>query len=440
MNFVETIRAAGAACAEGTLPVLREPGDALSCVILNAASTEPLVETESCLCKMQPERVVKAVCAIAENTGAKRTVIAVREDDERALRALQKEIQDKKAPAELFKTEAVYPFDDELVLSYLVTGKSVPERGTPRDAHCAVITASEALDILNALEETPVTERYLTVLGAVQKPLFLKVPVGARLSACIKAAGVIGDAALIVGGPMRGRVLSAQSAIEAAVVTRRTETLIVLPQNHPLIAKARLPMDAAMKRARSVCEQCRLCTEFCPRYGLGQNMRPNLIMRNLRREKELSETEAYREAFGDAVNCCFCGLCDAVCPMGLQPRRMNAYCLGGLKKNRGFMLSRQMQPVPREKLGGLDTKRLENRLGLSEYGGFHDFTYRELTAAEVSIPFLQQAHRPAQPLKHVGDIVEKGERIATDGFCAGIHASIGGTITKISANGAVIKA
>lgn len=439
MNFVETIRAAGAACAEGTLPVLHELEDALSCVILNAASTEPLVETKSCLCRMQPERVVKAVCAIAENTGAKRTVIAVREDDEKALRALQKAIQDAQAPVELFKTEAVYPFDDELVLTYLVTGKSVPERGTPRDAHCAIITASEALDILSALEGTPVTEHYLTVLGAVQKPLLLKAPIGARLSACIKAAGAIGDAALIVGGPMRGRVLTTPSAIEATVVTRRTETLIVLPRDHPLIEKARLPMDVAMKRARSVCEQCRLCTEFCPRYGLGQNMRPNLIMRNLRREKELSETKEYREAFGDAVNCCFCGLCDAVCPMELQPRRMNAYCFGGLKK-RGFMVLRQMEPVPREKVGGLDTKRLENRLGLSKYGGFHDFTYRELTAGSVSIPFLQRAHRPAQPLKHVGDVVEKGERIALDGFCAGIHASISGTITKISANVAVIKA
>lgn len=439
MNFVETVRAAGANCAEGTFPVLLEPADELSCIILNAVSTEPLVETESCLCGMQPERVVKAACVIAENTGAKRIVIAVRGDDGKVLRALQKAIQDEKAPVELFKTEAVYPFDDELVLTYLVTGESVPERGTPHDVRCAVITVSEALDILNALEGTPVTERYLTVLGAVQKPLLLKAPIGVRLSACIKAAGAIRDAALITGGPMRGRVLKAPAAIETAVVTRRTETLIVLPGNHPLIERAGLPMDTAMKRARSACEQCRLCTEFCPRYGLGQNMRPNLIMRNLRREKELSEVKEYREAFGDAVNCCFCGLCDAVCPMGLQPRRMNARCFGGLKK-RGFMVPRQMEPVPHENTGGLDTKRLENRLGLSEYGGFHTFAYRELAAAEVSIPFLQRAHRPAQPLKHVGDAVSRGECIALDGFCAGIHASIGGSITKISAKGAVIKA
>ena len=30
--------------------------------------------------------------------------------------------------------------------------------------------------------------------------------------------------------------------------------------------------------------------------------------------------------------------------------------------------------------------------------------------------------------------------VSLDGFCAGIHASIGGMIIKISANGAVIKA
>ena len=439
MNFVETIKAAGAACANDSLPVLLEPEDAVQCLILNAVSTEPLVETERCLCVMQPDRVVAAASQIAEHIGSKRTVIAVCADDHSAAQALAKAIADAHAPVELFRTEPIYPADDEMVLTRLITGRVVPERGTARDVHCALISIGEALDILAALEGTAVTNRYLTVTGAVKEPLLLKVPLGTRLSVCMKAAQAEPDTALIAGGPMKGRFLTSPTAIQAAVVTRATANLIVLPREHPVFSRAKQPLDTVLRRARSACEQCHMCTEFCPRYGLGHSIRPDRIMRSLQRENELSDSGEYADAFGDAFNCCFCGICDAVCPMGLKPRSVNAYFYGGLKK-RGSLVPRAHEPVPREKAGGIDTARLTALLGLSEYGGFHSFAYRELTADEVYIPFTQRASRPAQPLKKAGDIVEKGELLAKDGFCAGIHASIGGAVTKISENGARIKA
>ena len=66
MNFVETIRAAGVACDNGSFPVVLEPEDAVDWLICSAVSAEPLAESESCLSAMQPERVVAAVSAIAE--------------------------------------------------------------------------------------------------------------------------------------------------------------------------------------------------------------------------------------------------------------------------------------------------------------------------------------------------------------------------------------
>ncbi|MGI5978229.1 MAG: 4Fe-4S dicluster domain-containing protein [Oscillospiraceae bacterium] len=439
MNFVETIKAAGAACANDSLPVLLGPEDAVQCLILNAASTEPLVETERCLCVMQADRVVAAASKIAKNIGSKRTVIAVRADDRSAEQALAKAIADAHASVELFCTEPIYPADDEMVLTWLVTGRVIPERGTVRDVRCALISIGEALDILAALEGTAVTDRYLTVTGAVKEPLLLKVPLGTRLSVCVKAAQAETDTALIVGGPMKGRFLTSPSAIQAAIVTRTTANLIVLPREHPVFSRAKQPLDTVLRRARSACDQCHMCTEFCPRYGLGHSIRPDRIMRGLQRENELSKGGGYADAFGDAFNCCFCGICDAVCPMGLKPRSVNAYLCGGLK-NRGSLVPRAHEPVPHEKTGGIDTARLTALFGLSKYGGFHSFVYRELTADEVFIPFTQRAFRPAQPLKHVGDIVEKGELLAKDGSCAGIHASIGGTVIKISEKGARIKA
>ena len=438
MELVKTIKTAGAACANDSLPVLLEPEDAVHCLILNAVSTEPLMETERCLCVMQPERVAAAAAKIAEGVKAERTVIAVRADDDAAQQALLQAIAKIHAPVELFKAEPFYPAEDEMVLTWLVTGRAVPERGTVRDVNCALISVSEALDILAALEGAPVTDRFLTVTGAVKEPLLLKAPIGMPLSACLAQAQPEADTALIVGGPMKGRFLNSPAALRDTPLTRSTENLIVLPRAHSVFNRKGQPLDTVLRRAKSACEQCQICTMFCPRYGLGHSMRPDILMRGLRREKEIAENGGYAEAFGDAFNCCFCGVCDAVCPMGLRPRTVNAYFYGGLKK-RNSLVPRRQEPVPRGKHGGIDAARLAALLGLSEYADFHNFIYRECTAEEVFIPFTRRSYRPAQPLKHEGDTVEKGALLAKDGSCNGIHASISGTIMAISEKGVRIR-
>ena len=57
---------------------------------------------------------------------------------------------------------------------------------------------------------------------------------------------------------MRGRVMMSPSAAQAEVVTKMTASLSVLPREHPLFARAKQPLDTALRRARSTCEQCRM--------------------------------------------------------------------------------------------------------------------------------------------------------------------------------------
>lgn len=442
MNFVETIRAAGVACENGNFPVVLEPEDAVEFLICNAVSAEPLVESASCLSAMQPERVVAALAAIAARVGAKRTVIAVRSDDGPAVQALAKAIAVSHAPVELFETDPYYPANDELVLIQRITGRIVAERGIPADAGCAVTGVQQALDILSALEGAPVTDRYITVTGAVKRQLLLKVPIGSRLSACAAEAGPIpADGCLLVGGPMRGKLLTSPAAVNAAVVSRSTENLIVLPRDHPLVVRGKQSLETIFARAVSTCGQCRLCTENCPRYGLGHTIRPDRIIQNLKRGEKGLDPDEFSEDFGDAVNCCFCGVCDAVCPVGLQPRRINAYFRGGIVK-RDILVPRERQPELRQTPGirGIETGRLTQMLGLGDYGGSHSYTYRELSSDEASIAFARKPGRNMVLHHSPGDHVEKGELLASDGIDFCIHASIGGTLVKIDANGAQIKA
>jgi len=442
MNFVETIRAAGVTCENGSFPVVLEPEDAVEWLICNAVSVEPLVESESCLCAMQAERIVAAISVIAEKVGAKRSVIAVRSDDGPAAQALAQAIASSHAPVELFKAEAYYPSNDVSVLIERITGRIVAERGIPADVGCTVTDPQQALDILSALEGAPVTDRYITVTGAVKRQLLLRVPIGSRLSACVAEAGPVpADVCLLVGGPMRGKLLTTPSAIEAAVVSRTTDNLVVLPREHPLVERGKQSLETILARAISTCGQCGICTERCPRYGLGQNMRPHRIIQNLKRGGEGLSTDEFSEAFGDTVNCCGCGVCDAVCPVGLQPRRINAYFRGGIMK-RGILVPRERQPELRQMPGirGIETDRLTSMLDLSEYGGPHRFTYGELSADEVRIAFIRKPGRNMYLIRSAGDRVKKGDLLASDGIDFSIHASIGGTIVQINANGAHIKA
>ena len=162
----------------------------------------------------------------------------------------------------------------------------------------------------------------------------LQVPIGTPIRECIQAANPkISDYAIILGGPMMGRVVADNAAIDQQFVTKTTGNIIVLPKKHYLIERTHVPMDRIKHQARNACIQCRMCTDLCPRFQIGHRIKPHLVMRNVWREDIIDSDKEFEECFGDAVNCCNCGLCELFsCPMGLSPRRVNGYMKGKLQE------------------------------------------------------------------------------------------------------------
>ena len=350
MNLTEAVKAAGVVGAGGAgFPTHVKLSAKAECFLVNAAECEPLIETDKYLCRTFPDRVVAAAVAVAGHLGAKRTVIALKGKYHAEITALEGAISRSGAQVELFRMKTFYPAGDEQTMVQQVTGRSVPERGLPLDVGCVVDNVGTLLNIQDALEGTPVTEKYLSVVGEVKEPILLKVPVGTALTACVaEARPNLADYALIVGGPMMGKPLTDRAAIEAAVVTKTTGNLIVLPKEHYLFRRAQLPMETIRHQTKSACIQCRMCTDLCPRYLIGHQIRPNLVMRNLWREGSIEDNEEYLRSFGDAANCCDCGVCEMfACPMGLSPRKVNGYIKGELRK-RGIQVPRNMEPHARE--------------------------------------------------------------------------------------------
>ncbi len=446
MNLIDKVKAAGVVGAGGAgFPTHVKLNTKVEYFIVNAAECEPLIETDKYLIRTYADRIIKTIPIIADSLEASKKVIALKGAYQKEIAALKKAIADQNSDVEIFEMGYFYPAGDEQTMIQQVTGRCIPERGLPSDVGCVVDNVGTVLNIADALEDKPVIEKYLSVVGEVNKPLQLHVPIGTSVLECVKAAGpTVSDFALIMGGPMMGKKLTTKEEMEQAVVTKTTGNIIVLPKDHYLFKKAALSMETVRKQAKSACLQCKMCTDLCPRYLIGHQIRPNLMMRGLWREPTVTDNDEYLALFGEAVNCCSCGVCEMfACPMGLSPRRVNEYLKAELR-NRGIQVPKNTEPHAREFVQErkTPTNRLIARLGLSEYYGKHPASCEELNPETVFIPFSQHIGKPAVPVKKAGDKIVKGELLAEaaqGGLSVNIHSSVNGVIEEVRENGAYIR-
>nr|WP_315020358.1 4Fe-4S dicluster domain-containing protein [uncultured Aminipila sp.] len=444
MNLIETVKVAGIVGAGGAgFPTHVKISAKAQVFIINAAECEPLIETDKFLMRTFPNEILEAAQIVAKHLGAEHKVIALKSKYQKETEALQKAINETSSSFKLVKMNSFYPAGDEQTLVQLVTGRSVPERGLPLDVGVVVSNVGTMLNVYQALKGNPVTDKYLSVVGEVAKPIMLHVPLGTTLQECINQAGpTLAEYDIIVGGPMMGKVYRGNN-IQDLTVTKTTGNIIVLPKNHYLVKCAELPLLSIIAQAKSACVQCKMCTDMCPRYLIGHKIRPNMVMRNMYREKLLVDDSEYEAAFGDAANCCDCGVCEMfACPMGLSPRKVNNYVKGQLA-GRGLKPAVNKAPVALDELAyrRIPTERLVARLDLMNYFHEHADDCVSIEPECVSILIKQHIGMSGDVCVTVGDKVQKGDLIvkAKEGtLSANIHASVKGTITSVDGERIVI--
>ena len=204
MGMVEAIQKAGVVGAGGAgFPTHVKLNAKAEYLIINAAECEPLIETDKYLCRTFPERIVSTVLKMKEHLGAAHAVIALKGKYIKEIEALEQAITAAGADVEIFKMRAYYPAGDEQVLVHQVTGRVVPERGLPLNVGCVVENVGTVLSIADALEDKPVQEKYLSVTGAVKKPVMCLAPLGTPIREVLaKAELLVKRYAVIMGGPM----------------------------------------------------------------------------------------------------------------------------------------------------------------------------------------------------------------------------------------------
>ena len=432
MTLKEQIFAAGVIGAGGAgFPTHVKLVDGAQLLIVNAAECEPLLASDRYVMRNFAAEIVEGLVAIADAYGIPRVVIGTKHKYAREIAALKAEIAAQSAHIEIFELESFYPAGDEQVLIYEITGETVPPGGIPIALGIVVINVTTALNIARARHGHPVTRRYVTVNGEVGNPIILDAPVGAYVEELIAAAGgpTISDYTIIRGGPMMGRQSPKEQAGNLSYGKADGGLLLVSSQN-PVVTLASKPEDHIIAQARSVCIQCSLCTDMCPRYLIGHKMRPNRVMRSV-------GTTTHPTDLCDALLCCECGICEVfACPMGLSPRRMNVIVKSGLRAA-GVKVDDTMvytdQTTPRE-YRRISQSRLIERIGLGAYSN-HLEESRVFEPDRVRIPTRHGVGRPSTPIVAVGESVTVGQIIAqvemSDVGCL-VHASIAGTVSEVT--------
>jgi Na+-translocating ferredoxin:NAD+ oxidoreductase RnfC subunit len=424
-DIITAVREAGVVGAGGAgFPTHFKLKSAVNTAIANGAECEPLLAHDKALMTHQPQTVIEGLSYLAQAVSAKRKIIAVKKKYAFAIDALGKH----SSTCEILFLPDYYPVGDEVEIVKIATGKIVPEEGLPLEVGAVVDNVETLANIANAMKGEPVVARWVTVCGEVKIPKVMKVPIGSKVSDVVLKCGgsTIAAPVYYVGGPMMGSVVGSDFPI-----SKTTTGVFLLPHEHPLIQKRALRMEWILRQAQSVCTDCRLCTDSCPRFLLGHSIEPHKIMRAV----NLALEGRTREVLS-AHLCCFCGVCEYACPMMLSPRRIYEKTLEYLNQE-GIAFPRTdriLNEHPMRALRRLPSGRLLSRLGLSKYNSDIEYDKTDWAPVEVSIPLKQHIGVPAKPVVEVGDKVLKGQvlgEIPEGKLSARVHASIDGQIIAL---------
>lgn len=257
-------------------------------VILNGAECEPYLTCDDQLMRTYPKEIIQGLKLAMKVTGAKRGYIAIEDNKEKAIKAIEESISDSNIELAILKTK--YPQGDEKRIIQAVTKRKVPYKGLPKDVGVVVVNVGTSKAIYDSSFGIPQYKRVLTVSGmAVKEPKNISVRIGTPLYECIEFCGGLTEAPeeLVVGGPMMG---FSQDSFDRPVEKGVTGIIC-------------MTKEEINEKEEEACIACGKCVDVCP-----QHLLPAAISRAV-------EARLFEKARGLSVEACIeCGSCAYICP------------------------------------------------------------------------------------------------------------------------------
>lgn len=434
-SLKDNIEACGVVgCGGAGFPTHVKAASKAPVLIANGAECEPLVSSDLALMTHYSKDMIEGLRLLGDAVGARELVIAIKEKNRPLL-----DIIGEHRDIQIKLLGNYYPAGDEVSMVYEVTGKIPPEGGIPLDVGVLVQNVTTLAKISEANKGIPFTSRLVTVSGHVNNPVTVEAPIGTYLSDLIKAAGGATSKpfAMVVGGPCMGEMApSLKSPVE-----KTTSGVLLLPPEHPLVQLKTVNPDRMLRRARSVCDLCRECTDLCPRYLLGHDIDPQRLMTHVAWGNKMNASQ-----LKIAHLCCECGICGLyACPSGLLPymyiRRIKEELLkSGQAREKGVT---PMKPRPEFFDRKLPASRLEARLQLNRYTDKAPLCPDPIKPKEVKILLKQHVGAPCKLLVKPGQTVKQGDPIGKPpkgALGARIHASISGEVKEVTQHWVILRA
>jgi Na+-translocating ferredoxin:NAD+ oxidoreductase RnfC subunit len=429
MALTDQVREAGVVGAGGGgFPAHVKLNAKADTVIANGAECEPLLHKDAAVMEHYSARVIRGMTLAMGAVGANEGIVGIKAKNKHAVAAMQAACKGTAVRVHLLGD--YYPAGDEYDLVHETTGRLIPPTGIPINVGCVVNNVETFLNIAAAAEDRPVTQKLVTLAGAVKHPVTIWAPLGTTYREAIEATGGFdcADPALVLGGLMMGAV-----SLNLDEPIMKTSTgVVVLPKAHHFIQRKLRPAKAQAAIGKSACDQCRYCTEFCPRFLLGYDVQPHAVMRSL----------AFTGTGADYWNqlaslCCSCGLCTLyACPEELYPKEACDDSKAAMRKaNQKWTGPATVKPHPMRDGRRVPIKSLMKKLDILDYEAPAHLENIELKPRRAVLPLKQNAGSPNLPLVKAGDKVSAGQKIGEipeKALGAPLHAPFAGTVEVVS--------
>lgn len=428
MTLIEMVQRAGVVGAGGGgFPTHVKIGAQADTIIANGAECEPLLHKDAAVIEHDATELVAGMQLVMQATGAPRGVIGIKAKNTRAVAAA--EAACKGTPVTVHMLGDYYPAGDEYELVPEITGRFIPPQGLPIHVGVVVQNVETLANIARAAQGIPVTHKTLTIAGAVARPITVTLPIGTVWREVVQAAGGVtcDDPVLLVGGAMMGETVT---HLETPI-TKTTAGAIVLPREHRLATRKLTPAPAQNRIGKSACDQCRFCTEMCPRYLLGYAVEPHQVMRSL--AFTATDTSYWNQW---ASLCCACGLCTLyACPEQLFPKEACDSSKTAMRES-GQKWEGPATVKPHAMRDGrkVPVKQLMKTLDIEKYDAPAHWEPTHIVPRELRLRLKQHAGAAVQPLVQGGAIVRAGQVLGEppDGALgATLHAPIDAVVTDI---------
>jgi ferredoxin len=371
-----------------------------SLIIGRVCDEQPLLRTEVTTAQQAPQRLLRGLAAAGLLCGAEQLALAVDEEQPELLQSLTRHASGTRV--ELWPIAPRAPLDDDCLRADLA------ERRPALLQRALVLDAVALSDVADIVDGRPPLWRTVTVCGMVRRPAVLQAAIGAPLHDLVRACGGSQDpaCALFHNGAPGGSLVDPGQPVEA-----HTRGLLVLPHDHPLLARLSVPVDDELRRAASACVGCRLCSDCCSAHLLGASLEPHRLL--LAAATAWSRSCLEPSGLLCALECRSCGLCSTACPSGLRPATLVAAVARRLREQ-GVKLTAAapLRPHPDRAGRRLSRARLAERLGLSGFAASPPVSGGVVLPAQLRVAACGPGGVARVPVVQPGEAVSRGDLLA----------------------------